>query len=263
MIRLLMKKSLWKTRKKKTMNKMCITSCVDETYAPYVPLFKYCVKKAYPEYDCIVFGMGNIDDTVMVDPLESNDSRFVPASMRFLIGDGLLDRYEYCLITDCDILIRRENPDIIKQHKAHMLCNNLKYYDNVDHGDHMPGVHFVTNEWWGKTEKAREKHLEALKNRNGMTAGMDEIMLKDIVMDCNMTVNKHIMLWQTHGIHLGRFRNCNPAAVRFQPVELGFLDELLNDPMFMALMEIAQKKSEIIRKTWKNLMLVYELRNKA
>ena len=242
------------------MNKLCITTCVDETYAPYVPLFKYCAKKAYPEYDCIVFGIGDIDGTTKVEPPEHNDSRFVPASMRFLVGDGVLDKYKYCLITDCDILIRRENPDIIKQHVNHMLYNNLKYYDNVDHGDHMPGVHFVTQPWWIITKMAREKQFEKLRNRNNMTAGMDEVMLKDIVMDCNMTVNKHIMLWQTHGLHLGRFRNCNPAAVRFQPVELGFLDELLKDEEFMAMMDVARGKSEMIQKVWNNLMMVRKLR---
>lgn len=236
-----------------------IFTVVDDVYEPFGPIFRYCCKKAYPEYDCYIRYLGR------VKPFHAACCRFLWSGSLYSYTENstlrkdILSDYDYVLITDADILIRRESPDFVAQHLNHMKFNNLKYYDNCDHGDHMPGVHFVTREWWDVTRTAREKYLKIIETKE-LHEGDDEIIIKNIVTESNLTVSKHPILWAIHGIHLGRFRNKGINAVRFQPNEFEFIDSLLGDNVFMDLVEKARKESAIVENVFKNVLALYEKR---
>lgn len=230
------------------MSNTCIFTVVDDNYLPFSPLFKYCVKKSYTEYDCLVYPSG---------PTKP----FYASALRFLICEKALSEYENVLITDADILIRRETPELVVQHRNHMKFNNLKCYDNCDHGDHMPGVHFVTKEWWDVTRPAREKYLKLIESKE-LREGDDEMMLRNIVSESKLTICKHPIMWEIHGLHLGRFRNKNINAIRFQPNDFEFVDSLLGDDDFMGLVEKARAESPIVENVFKSVMAVYKKRRK-
>lgn len=227
------------------MKTACITTTVNENYAAFAPIFAYCAKRAYPEYDCEVFYV--------------NATPFNAATLRFVHGEDKLSQYDYCLITDADIIIKREMPVFANQHVSHMLANGLICYDNCDHGDHMPGIHFVTREWWSKTRLAREKVLDKI-TREPATRAQDEQFLWQIVKDSGLPMSKHPLLWATHGLHLGRFRGKGINAVRFQPNEFEFLASLAGDSVFMGLIDEAIAKSSLVAGVWKNVMALYNKR---
>jgi len=240
----------------------CITTVVNEEYAPFAPMFKYCAQKAYPDATVFVFHVGK--DTThwfdgIIDWPENAMSKYVPASLRFLVGDSVLGDFDFCLMTDVDILINRENPNLFDQHLAHMKANGLTCYDNCDHGDHMPGVHFVTRAWWEKTAKARTKWTNRLKE-TVPGVGEDEQILREVVRDSKLPVANGIITWAVHGIHLGRFRNKSINAVRFQPNEFEFVHSLLSDSVFMELVHKACSESTLVQQVWNSVMALYNKR---
>ena len=231
--------------------KALIATVYDKAYEAYEPLFRYCCQKAYPEYECHTWNRDHWGEVFKPGP-------YTTAALRFLLNEvGEID-YDAYLITDIDILIRREQPDFIAQHLNHMKWNSLECYDNCDHGDHMPGVHFVTKEWWPRTKAAREKYLAVLWERPANLAE-DEVILRKVVVESGLRTSTNAILWAVHGLHLGRFRNQNIQAIRFQPNEFEFLDSLMADDKFM---ELAEKSKEDpgFNHVWGNVMAVYNRR---
>jgi hypothetical protein len=73
----------------------------------------------------------------------------------------------------------------------------------------LTGLHFVTREWWTKTEEARLKYYDLLMSGElGYGKCDDELMLMKIVKDSGLPVTKMSdLLIRHHGIHLGTVRD--------------------------------------------------------
>jgi len=198
--------------------RVCITTMVSGVYEWYIPLFIYCGTQAYPEYDFKVFLRGKTElpqsyrQYVMENAYVSYPHNGpTTAAVRFLEGEKELGDYDCCLITDVDILLMREEPELISQHLAHMEHYGLECYCNyqsheVPDGIRCSGVHFITKDWWEKTREEREKWMFNAKNGRLSEKDSDEYMLGDIIQQSGLPdPPKQQFLWNHHGIHLRRW----------------------------------------------------------
>lgn len=171
----------------------CIFGLVSGPYRALKPLFTHMARKAYPEYDVLVM---EID----VDP---NRAR----CLRFLMDAGL-EHYDFTLITDVDILMIREAPDLVTQHMRSLTIRGTECYDNytTEDSQQMNGVHFVTRAWWGQTLEARGQESGSLEGAN-LDYHYDERMLYRIVRNSGLPMAPETpLLWNNHGLHLGTHR---------------------------------------------------------
>jgi hypothetical protein len=245
------------------MRRLVITTVVDKNYFSYIPLFIYCVKKAYPEYDIKVFTRGKyesngLDRDYIVEMVDTDygDSPYITAGLRFLQGDDILQDYEYVLITDIDVMIKHEEPDIIDHHIAFMIQHGLDCYSNSVRNGRMSGVHFVTNNWWKKTKKAREDFLSAFKKmlENGAVPRKDddEIMLANIV-ELSGLHHTSELISNIHGLHLGKYRTCKKTV---QAGEDTFYWKLMKDPDFIQLID--KNKCELLDTVFRNARRTFD-----
>jgi hypothetical protein len=199
---------------------MRIATMHNDAYEKWVPLWRYCIKKAYPQYEsfCIAY---------------NDASGYKSAALRFCHPsmDGILSKYDYSIITDVDILIYRENPNIVDQHCRSMELQGNPIYDNwTFDGDRCQGVHFVSKEWWPRTRKVREKYYDHLQKFE-VGEGFDERMLLDIIRQCGLPEpDREPQTWCMHGIHIGKYRKY--PKLQLEAKESTFLAELRDDKEF-------------------------------
>lgn len=206
----------------------CVFTMVSGKYQWYIPLFHYFLSKAYPEYDIRIYVRGEIEippslfyrDIIPMNPKSVVQDYpidgYTTAAMRFVHEDDALRSYDYVHFQDIDMLILREDPPIVDQHWRSMMANGLQCYDNYvsSHVIHegaecprLPGVHFVTRDWWDITREARQKYAAQLAVEGSPAWYWDEVMLAKIVIESGLPVqDKRLNLWAHHGIHLGDYR---------------------------------------------------------
>jgi hypothetical protein len=168
-------------------------------YEAFKPLFEFMVKQAYPEYDVLVETTNGIGKSGTVGM----------ASERFLRTPPDIDKYDFTLITDVDMLIIRENPKVVEQNMMWMEINGTVCYNNwLISTNQVPGVHFVTKAWWSTTEDARKREFKALEERNEPVPYFyDELMLYRIITESGLPGPKSLpQPWMHHGLHLGACR---------------------------------------------------------
>lgn len=219
---------------------LAVFTVVDAAYAPLLPLWAMCARRACPDCDLHVITRncdapaGVAATCVRRDDDLLNDGR-VAASLRFLIGDDALTKYDYCLITDADILMYPETVHIADQHVSAMILDDTGCYENwllecVGADPRLLGVHFVTKEWWGPTAAARHYELDALEMLNGPAYNYDEVMLGRIVRDSRLRLPPpKLKMWRHHGIHLGPLRRTKNTTYRLSAHESLLLSWLLHD----------------------------------
>jgi hypothetical protein len=242
------------------MKKMCLTTVVDKGYFCYIPLFIYCAKKAYPEYDIKIFTRGDYEPSrenrgyvVKVLNDDYSDNVYCTAALRFLQGDDTLKDYEYVLNTDIDIMTTKETPDIIEQHVTHMNNNKLMCYSNGEINGAMTGVHFVTKDWWEATRDSRHKILQEYIKGATPTKGSDERNLSRIVVESGLTVPSLPILWNFHGLHLGKYRD---GKKEVQAGEDSVYWELMKDKIFLNLVE--ENKCELLNTVFINTRRTFD-----
>lgn len=201
---------------------LCIMTIVSGLYQWYAPLFMYCAKKAYPKADIRVYIHGDciLPDFWKAQVLLRDEinkypcNGFTTAAVRFVYEDVdfLINNIDYWLITDIDILIQFETPNIINQHCRSMVMHNLKCYDNyisqytVQGRGRMPGVHFITRDWWDISRPARINCAKTLAEKGAGYWEYDEVMLSAIVTQSGLPAHEEQHLWAHHGLHLGAWR---------------------------------------------------------
>jgi hypothetical protein len=165
------------------------------------------------------------------------------ACLRFVLPDEDFTGFQYVYITDADMLFYPETEDIVQQHvyrKNHVMLKHkghgLICYENFavrcfrrtgNHstgvtgqdthrietdvpksGFRMPGVHFVTQEWFPATYSARQREAAILKSLKKPGYTYDECMLYDIHVNSRLPITMvgHEN-WRWHALHLGTIRN--------------------------------------------------------
>lgn len=184
------------------MSSLLITTFAVGRYQVYAELFRYAIKKAYPEYD------------VYVIESDIKQPKYYGACARFLTEEPVFHEYDYVYITDIDMMIVREPITILEFHTKEMEETGL-CYSNTPRGmeergfDRLTGLHFVGRDWWNKTRTARYHYTqELLSGKIGDIAIDDEIMLMNIVSDSDigMVPARRDLICRHHGLHLGTVR---------------------------------------------------------
>jgi hypothetical protein len=191
------------------------------------------------------------------DPLTNG---YTTAALRFTWDYQDIDYYDYVLITDIDMLHRKETPSLVDQRMMDLRVYGLGCYSNYvsseDMGeDRMPGVHFVTKGWWEKTKAVRKKYQDQLLQSGADTWSCDERMIAKIVKECGLPKQKgELKLFMMHGVHLGDWRRRINAKEKHHPA-LGAHDQdqikaLLQDAAFMALVDECSEQIPTIKQTF-------------
>jgi len=181
------------------LNPLLIFTTVNGRYRVYADLFKFCCKRAYPDYEVIVMD------------LPDNKIPHYSSCFRFLV-DPQWDGDVY--ITDIDMMICPEKVRIEAFHKAEIEQTGYCYSNSPrwkePHGENrLTGLHYVTKEWWDRTLLMRSFELNALQDgKLGHCKCDDEMMLMRIVKNSGLPVTKQSQLTSRHhGIHLGTVRD--------------------------------------------------------
>jgi hypothetical protein len=140
-----------------------------------------------------------------------------------------------------------------------MMRTGLQCYDNYISGrgaggrPKVPGVNFVTREWWERTRSARETHRNNLLKNGSTSWEWDEIMLGWIIEMSKLPISEELRLWAHHGIHLGDWRRRLNTKVKFQmpdaPTQNQILD-MLQDNEFMKIVDMCKDKLEQLEETF-------------
>ena len=197
--------------------RMALFTVVDKAYAPFLPLWVWCARWAYPDYDPVVLVRAKECPGIPGARIESLPDDYPPggyttAALRFVLGERVLADYDWALITDADMLMYAEDPNIVDQHMMHMEHDGTECYENWISAYHrgrprMPGVHFVTRAWWERTRKAREVEAQKLRATGALDYCHDEVMIADIVAAAGLPMAPaRAKLWRHHGIHVGDWR---------------------------------------------------------
>ena len=249
------------------MKKFCFFTVVNDFYKPFIPLFIESAKKAYPEYDIVIFTNnknhidGNYHDMIVDNLLISEDPYKCAVSRFLLCPDELMD-YENVLITDIDIMIFKEDKPICEYHVDRIAKNGTQVYDNVFYYNEKTenwrcsGVHFVTREWWDRTAKARKAVFEELATQR-LEKGRDEELLADVITKSDLPIVKNQPTIEfVHGIHLGAWRRAYKKKILRQlPAnETIMYSEAIKDELFIKQAESHQIVQDIYN-TIKNRLL--------
>lgn len=128
-------------------SKVCLTTFIyGVKYQEYIPFLVYSCKKAYPEYDIVLFLYDKLE-SIIKKQLSILDTQNVyireesfkdcphmtplkAKSLRWVLWDDTFRNYDYLYIVDIDMLYIREPKLIHEQHCEHMNTTGLPY-DNL------------------------------------------------------------------------------------------------------------------------------------
>jgi hypothetical protein len=114
----------------------------------------------------------------------------------------------------------------------------------------LPGVHFVTKEWWGRTAEARGIEKAILCSTGATEYCHDEFMLGRIVKNSGLNISSKVSLQWQHGVHIGDWRiSIERKGKVFQNVwQKMHISTLLKDEIFMSLLNSAAEKITWLKK---------------
>ena len=255
---------------KEMKNRLVISTVVDQRYMSYLPLFIYCCNKAYPDYFIRIFTHGKMPAHIVSalnmqpDTHEITEglfegwvhSKYAPISWRFIIPPSYYSEFEYVYITDIDMMLMEEKVELLHYHLNEMGESGLCYSNSVRNSKHwkgtesLTGLHFVSKEWFEKTEKARKKYQMLLKTgKLGSKREFDGHMLWRMVKESGLKMcGKYPLVARHHGIHLGNFRLFKTMVKRKKRMNIEkckrWLDNL-RDYKFRNIIEIVNRDSVV------------------
>lgn len=256
-------------------NLLIYTIC-DKEYEWYIPLFARSMALANPKQTFEISVVGNVNNAVLdlidndkatVFNYNGHDSKkYTTASLRFLLPPKQ-STFTHYLITDIDMMFMPENSTIIDQHCKHMEKDGTICFENwisqyIGGDPRMPGVHFVTQQWFEKTESIRKAELDKLVEHGANEYYYDEVMLGRIVRDSGLPLPPQVAkLWRHHGIHLGDWRinmdrrGHNIPQNVFQKMHI---QTLLKDEKFMKLSKTCSEHIPLINKIIKKWPMLFK-----
>jgi pyruvate-formate lyase-activating enzyme len=262
-----------KTETKRHDGSLLIFTVCDEAYQWYIPMFFRSLQLSLPEIDAKVILLGK-EDPEMIELLsrltikssiqcidQKLPGPYSVAAYRFLVKPPTEKEYDYCLITDIDMMMFKENTSIVDQHMRHLVIDETACYENWisqvrDEEVRIPGIHFVTNEWWNTTVDARGKELGLLIKNGANESGYDEWMLGRIIKNSGLPLpSKKVKMW-SHGVHIGSWK----SKIKIDPNvwQRDHIKVLLEDAVFMSVAAGSAKRIDTVEKAlkkWPNLFI--------
>jgi len=258
-----------------TPGSLCVTTIVSGIYQWYIPLFLYCLKKAIPTASPLIYTRGpcilpDLWKNLCIEiPDEYHGEGYTTAALRFVHSDPQLEAFDFVYITDIDILMKPEKIALVDQHVRTMKKHELECYDNYVSTNSttekkVPGVHFVTKDWWPRTAGAREKYRLLLKKTGATSWEFDELMLYCIISESGLQEPPKLPnLWAHHGVHLGDWRRQieqkRLSKNRMQADLYCFVQELMADRQFVDIMKACSSQLPIIGKIFERFQKLYYL----
>lgn len=260
---------------------LCVMCICDAAYQWYVPIFLKSLGTIREKQNITptIYIRCEIDkemleacggNSVFVHALEDDtypSGGYTTAAMRFLSIQECY-KYDYTLITDIDMLIFEETMTIVDQHMMHIERDGTGCFENWiseyrgNNEPRLPGVHFVTKDWWPKTFTARAKWAEKVKESGPVSDyWFDEVLLGRIVRESGLALPPaEGKLWRHHGVHLGDWRLNIDRNVLPQPdvFQLMHINWMLKDPEMAKLLDECGKRIELIskvKKMWPRLFI--------
>ena len=267
-------------------NLLIYTIC-DTVYQWYIPLFARSMMLSNPKQNVEISVIGELDNRILdlidsdciniheLTNIKVNDdinngvyvtSSYATASLRFLLTPRS-KVYTHYLITDIDMLFMPEKSTILDQHCTHMEKDGTGCYENfisqyIGGDPRMPGVHFITEEWFEKTHHVRDIELNKLLKNGANDYYYDEVMLGRIVRDSGLKLPPQVAkLWRHHGIHLGDWRINMDRKGKVIPQNVFqkmHIQTLLNDEKFMNLCTICSEHIPLIGKIIKKWPMLFK-----
>lgn len=247
-----------------------IFTVVDEAYQWYIPMFARSLEMAYPgQKSVVVVRSGStVDVKNMLSKFKNNCtvelssdgaaplSGWTTAAYRFTGAPNKVLECDFCLITDIDIMFMPESVSIVDQHMRCLKSEALECYDNMvserrGSDVRLPGVHFVTRDWWKKTEEQRRIEYKKLSEDGATEYCYDEYMLGRIVKNSGLKLpsNPLRLQWQ-HGVHIGDWRlaMAQKRQVFSNVFQKMHISSLLKDEIFMAQLKFASEEIKFLKK---------------
>jgi len=193
--------------------RVCVATVAEGWYQEYIAPYLYCLCRAYPEYDVLIFARDKLTEETLaaLDLLSCrynfqivtwefegypNEPHMAAALRWVLFTRGRIERYfieyDYIYINDIDILIMPESPSLAWQHIEHMRTLRLPYSNVVRDYDPpcLTGCHFVSADYVKKIAPITNSYNHCLR-REGMSIVdkakiPDERLLYQIVRDAEI-----------------------------------------------------------------------------
>lgn len=258
---------------------LCFVAFVYGDYTKYIPFYIYSILKSYPNYFVKIFVNKRLDpqeekaleliNRRLSTNFEIKEDYFnqfdlerlnIPKegkkAIRFLIPKHEFVDFENVYFGDIDILIVRENPDLLQTHLEHCNKVNLPYSNLIRKGEkRLTGLHFFkVDEYYEKMDslinsylKDEEKLIQTVSKYK-----WDEEFLYHIVEEGIGfgDLSKHPYR-PHHGFHIANIRNGklkkgylengprNVVHMLPEYSELrGKLEEYFMDPLFLDILEL-------------------------
>jgi len=246
--------------------KLGVMTIASGEYQWYIPMFLDRLQKEYPQAEPLVYVRG---DAVIQEPwrskvLKVEDDAFPTdgystACMRYVYCDDRIRKCDFVLITDCDMLLMKETPPLVDQHMRSCEKWGLGCYDNYistwsASDPRIPGVHFVTREWFTKTETVRKKYADELRKDGARSYEWDEIMIGRIIRESGLPPAPEVLnLWAHHGIHLGDWRRRLELKLKYSlpdAFQTMYMKRLVEDAPFMEIVKTCAPHLKYLKETF-------------
>lgn len=199
-----------------------VTTAVDHNFQHYIPLWAWCINRAYPDYAVKVFLVGDpaapfLQSAAKRLNLELVEGEFGPkryehrpprfaAWCRYLLFTEKRrhhwEGHDWVYITDADLMVVRQEPPLHVQHIRHMdtigLCYSNMLRNPLQFADrHLTGLHFCGQEFIrAVTDKCTEYDGLVRVVGGGALDGKpviyDERLLYQIVRDSGLGFPPHM-----------------------------------------------------------------------
>jgi hypothetical protein len=194
-------KQLRRSKKVIKLKELLIFTAASGLYCDYMPLWRWCISKAYQEYDCFC--------VIIQNPT----TRYYAAIYRLLHHPS--PDFKYIYVTDVDMMILREKPTLMDFHLREMkktgLCySNSKRYSEPQGDRRMTGLHFCNQRWYRKTQSQRDIYIHMLENGEICNNRFDdELILMKVMNDSKIEISPRFvsLVLRHHGIHMGTLRS--------------------------------------------------------
>lgn len=202
---------------------LAICTVVDKEYMSYLPLFVYCLNKAYPDYHCRLFLRDPCPYDLktwklkceIIDMFEDYPRwKYLSIALRFAIDKKYFEDFDFAFITDIDIMIMRQDVSLEYFHRLEMEDTGLCYSNSIRNASHyagsqsLTGLHFASKEWFERTNDIAMEYRDLMRNGLvGLYREYDGCMLYRVAERSGVGLpGKYKLAARHHGAHLGSFR---------------------------------------------------------
>lgn len=221
------------------MKDICITICLNERYAKYIPMFAYFISQAYPTYGARIFMSGKAGGGILrcLDLIEGDYKlyencfkdlprcRISYKSYRWINYSEDFEDYKYVYVSDADMLICPEIPSLLEQHIVHCQILGCCYSNFVRSSSikRLSGLHFLeVKPWFEKMLPIIKKYRKLLQSSK-IKEISDEVMFYRMVKESGLPILKprdkkikkdkptDYHFRPHHGLHLGVFRSASTS----------------------------------------------------